>query len=148
MKLRLLVVLAALGWVGCGDGDEIRTQCLATCNSSVTFALETPLSWRELAISIGLPDGSIEHLDCQLGDTSAGCVPVRARIEPSFDASGALQSLRIGHPDTGTYAVQITADGAPAAAGSFSYQTPSDAPYTGPCPGIRCSGAQTFTLGD
>lgn len=150
MKLHFLpclVSLAAVGSFGC-SGDGIRTQCFVDCNSSVTFALGTPLVGRDLAISVGFPDGSVERLDCQPGDGSVACIPVSTRVEPSFTAAGALQSVRVGYPPTGTYAVQIAVDGTPAAAGSFSYQPPSDTPITGPCPGARCAGSQTFAVGN
>jgi|SRR6476469_5038821 len=145
--LRFVLFLLPFASLGCSsEGNSIHEQCLTTCDASLTFALATPVSGATIEISVGLPDGSVEQIDCQRGSGSFACIPVQSRVEVNFDANGALASLHLSSPDTGNYAVQIAVDGAPAAAGAFSYQPPPGTPYTGPCPGILCPGAQTFTL--
>jgi len=156
MKLRLLGCLVAIcllgpGWVGCtDDDDETKWVCLSGCGpSSATFTLATPLSGRELVIAVGFPDGSVESINCQPGDGSVACIPVTSRVEPKFAANGALESLAVDSPPLGTYAVQIAVDGAPAAAGSFSYQSTRTV-TVGVCPPytLSCGGMQTFTIAD
>ena len=163
MKPRLLgclvaICLVALGWVGCSDdGGITHGDCLISCRpSTVTFMLATPLSWRQLEIAVGFPDGSVDRLDCQPGDGSIACIPVPVRVQPKFAATGALESLTVGSPvgspRTGTYAVQIAVDGAPAAAGSFNYApvyTPNPGPPLSSCPytpAPTCQGSETFTI--
>jgi len=119
-------------------------MCLSTCYSDVSFALATPLSGREIVISVGFPDGSVERIDCQPGDGSVACIPVTSRVKLSFAVDGSLQSLNVRYAPAGSYAVQIEADGAPAAAGAFSFAGPV---YGDPCGGYSaCSGTQTFTI--
>ena len=154
MKLRFLgrliaICLVGLGWAGCtADGDETHEVCLGGCGpSSATFTLATPLVGRELALTVGFPDGSVESINCQPGDGSVACIPVTWRVQPKFAATGALESLAVDAPPLGTYAVQIAVDGAPAAAGSFSYQSTRTA-TVGVCPPytLSCGGMQTFTI--
>ena len=155
MKLRFLGCLVAgclvaVGWVGCTDGDETHWMCLGGCGPSrATFTLATRLSGRELAIAVGFPDGSEERINCQPGDGSIACIPVTSRVQPKFAANGALESLAVDSPPFGTYAVQIAVDGAPAAAGSFDYQSTSTV-TVGACPGttVSCGGMQAFTIGN
>jgi hypothetical protein len=141
-----LLGLCALAWGGC-SGDETIVTCLSSCD--VTVALATPLSGREFAISVGFPDGSVQQIDCQPGDGSVACIPLRSRVEATFAADGALHALKIAYPDAGPYAVQIDVDGAPAAAGTFSHQTPPS--YGDPCRGgsaaVSCV-PETFTIGN
>jgi hypothetical protein len=145
--LRVVLVLIPFASLGCSsEGNTTHEQCLTACDSSLTFALATPLAGDRIEIAVGLPDGSVEQIDCQRGSASFACIPVQSRVEVNFDANGALASLHLSSPWTGDYAVQVAVDGVPAAAGAFSYQPPPGAPYTGPCPGIPCAGAQTFTL--
>ena len=145
MKLRRFFGLIALAWAGCStEGDGPRTQCLADCGNSAIFTLATPLVGRAFAIAVGEMDGSVERLDCQPGDGSVACVPVPARLVPTFDATGALQSLTLHYPPAGSVSVQIVVDGTPTAAGSFRYE-PME---TGgePCGTTICVGSQTFTI--
>lgn len=160
MKLRLLAGLVAaclvgLGWAGCTDGDETHWVCLSSCSpNNVTFMLATPLSWRRLEIAVGFPDGSVDRLDCQPGDGSMACIPVPQRVRPTFAANGALESLTVGSARGGSYSVQIAVDGAPAAAGSFTYApvyTPNPGPPLSTCPytpAPECPSSQTFTIGN
>jgi len=155
MRFRLLLCLVALGWVGCSDdGGITHGDCLISCSpSTVTFVLATPLSWRQLEIAVGFPDGSVDRLDCQPGDGSIACIPVPVRVQPKFAANGALESLTVGSPGGGTYAVQIAVDGAPAAAGSFNYvpvYTPNPTPVVNTCHWVPppCQGSETFTIGN
>lgn len=89
MKLRLsgclvAVCLVGLGWVGCSDDGVItHGDCLSSCApNNVTFMLATPLSWRQIEIAVGFPDGSVDRLDCQPGDGSIACIPVPQRVRP------------------------------------------------------------------
>jgi hypothetical protein len=147
------VSLTALGWGGCSDRDETTWVCLSSCGpTTVTFELSTPISWRQIEIAVGLPDGSVERLDCQPGDGSIACIPVPGRVRPSFAADGALESLTVGPAGGGTYAVQIAVDGTPAAAGAFEYvpvYTPNPGPPLSTCPytpAPACASSQTFTI--
>ena len=138
MNLRRIlapIALVPLALAGC-SGQETHVQCLLACDDSLTITLSTPLAGRDIAITVGEPDGNVLQLDCQPGDGSVACIPVPMRLVPGFDANGALQSLRLDHSAAGTIDVQITVDGAPAAAASFPY-APSSA--TGdPCGGGSC----------
>lgn len=143
MSLRFLAVLALVG-LGCSGQDETHWVCLATCDNSVTFDLTAPIAGQQLTISVGETGGGVEHLDCQAGAGSVACLPVPQRLTPTFDANSALTSLKFDYPSAGRLDVQISADGAPAAAASFQYapiQTQS-----GPCGGETCVSPQTFTI--
>lgn len=145
--LRFVLFLMPVAALGCSsEGNTTHEQCLTVCDDSLTFALATPLTGDTIGIAVGLPDGNVEQIDCQRGSGSFACIPVQSRVEVNFDGNGALASLHLSFASTGNYAVQIAVDGAPAAAGAFSYQPPPGAPYVGPCPGIICAGPQTFTL--
>ena len=101
-------------------------------------------------IVVGYPDGSADSLDCQPGDASVACIPIASRVVPSFAANGALESLHVVSPDSGTYAVQIAVDGAPAAAGSFDY-APTYTQLMPPgerTPAVYCASSETFTIGN
>jgi hypothetical protein len=156
MNLRrrlVLLVSLALAWAGC-SGDETHYVCLTDCDHSAIFNLTTPISGRQFSISIGEMDGNVVHLDCQPGDGSVSCIPVSSRLVATFDAAGALTSLKLATPPNGTLAVQIVVDGAPAAAGSFPYQPPvtGGTDVADPCGGgptvPRCVGSETFTIGN
>ena len=149
-RLGLLVSLA-LAWTGC-SGDETHYVCLTDCDHSAIFNLTTPISGRQFSISIGEMDGNVVQLDCQPGDGSVSCIPVSSPLVATFDAAGALTSLKLATPPNGTLAVQIVVDGAPAAAGSFPYQPPvTGTDVVDPCGGPtipRCVGSETFTIGN
>src|SRR5690242_8528525 len=59
-----LFALLALAIAGC-SGQETHVQCLLACDDSITFALSTPLAGRDIAITVGEPDGNVLQLDCQ-----------------------------------------------------------------------------------
>jgi hypothetical protein len=139
------IALLPLVLAGC-SGQETRVQCLLACDDSITFALSTPLAGRDIAITVGEPDGNVLRLDCQPGDGSVACIPVPMRLIPGFDAGGALQSLRLDHSTAGTINVQIAVDGAPAAAASVPY-APSSV-TADPCGGGSCARPQTFMIGN
>jgi hypothetical protein len=135
MNLRRLLVVIALALVGAGCFDDKGTiwQCLVACDATVTFTLARPLAGRQITIAVGEHTGNVERLDCQPGDASVACLPVPSRLVPTFDASGALTSLTLSGAAQGELDVQITVDGAPAAAGSFNYDAvTSVAPSCGP----------------
>jgi len=148
MKLRRFLGLIVLAWAGCSTEEDgppgPRTQCLADCGNSAIFTLATPLAGSAFAIAVGEMDGNVERLDCQPGDGSVACIPVPNRLVPSFDATGALQSLTLHYPPPGSVSVQIVVDGTPAAAGSFRYQP--TVTESGPCGTTICIGSQTFTV--
>jgi hypothetical protein len=154
MRLRRFLGLIVLAWAGCSSEEDgpppPRTQCLssipADCGNSAIFTLATPLAGRAFAIAVGEMDGNVERLDCQPGDGSVACIPVPARLVPTFDATGALQSLTLHYPPTGSVDVQIVVDGTPAAAGSFRYSPMVT--VSGPCGTTICIGSQTFTIGN
>jgi hypothetical protein len=147
MNLRnLLAAVIAIAWTGCSVGDETHSVCLTDCDHSAIFLLATPIAGRQFSIAVGQMDGSVERIDCQPGDGSVACIPVASRLAATFDATGALQSLKLAYPPNGTLAVQISVDGAPAAAGSFPYQPP--VMESGPCGVTSCVGSQTFTIGN
>jgi len=148
MKVRSLLVLVPLALTAC-SGEDTRTheQCLVSCENSVTFTLAKPLSGREIEITVGEPDGSVQHVDCQPGDGSIACIPVVSPVKLTFDAAGALQSLKITSAPAGTFAVQIVVDGEPAAAGSFQFQPTVISSAPSPCPGgSYCLSSETFTI--
>src|SRR5262245_6849170 len=149
MKLRSLLVLVPLSLTACSEGNDTRTDpmCLVSCENSVTFTLAKPLSGREIAITVGQPDGSVQQVDCQPGDGSVACIPVVSPLKLTFDAAGALPSLAITYPPPGTSAVQIVVDGEPAAAGSFQFQPTVISWDPSPCPvGSTCYSSETFTV--
>ena len=145
----MLLVSFAFVWTGCSAGDETHVVCLADCDHSAIFNLTTPISGAQFSISIGEMDGNVVHVDCQPGDGSVSCIPVSSRLVATFDATGALTSIKLSTPPNGTLAVQIVVDGAPAAAGSFPYQPPVTGMDLGPCgAGPTCIGSETFTIGN
>ncbi len=148
MKRRRFLGLIVLAWAGCSITEDGRPppQCLVDCGNSAIFTLATPLAGRTFAIAVGDMGGSVERLDCQPGDGSVACIPVPTRLVPTFDATGALQSLTLHYPPSGSVDVQIVVDGAPAAAGSFLY-SPS-VTESGPCGTTICIGSQTFVIGN
>jgi hypothetical protein len=141
-SVRCLICLVALEWVACSNDAEPNPACQVLCDNSVTFALATPLSGGELAISVGFPNGTEQSIDCQPGGGSVTCAPVNPAIVPSFAANGALESVRVRGAPTGGYTVQIVVDGTAAAAQSFSYQPANDP--TSACG--ACPLSQTFTI--
>jgi hypothetical protein len=146
-----LVGLLVLAVGACSSKDDTHVECLVDCSKRVTFMLSTPISGRELVISVGESDGTVDTLDCQPGDGSVACIPVPDRLVPSFDANGALVSLVLGDPASGTLSVQISADGAPTTAASFSYNPVSiPGPNANTCAGAlsSCWAPQTFTIGN
>ena len=150
MKYRRLLALIPLVWAACSSsGDETHEQCLSSCEHTVTFTLATPISGRDIAITVGEPDGTVVSVDCQPGAGSVACVPVVSPLKLTFDTAGALQSIKISYPASGTYAVQIVVDGAPAAAGSFQFLPTVISYDPSPCPvGTTCLSSETFTIGN
>jgi hypothetical protein len=153
MNLRPLFALLVLASTACSRSDDTIWSCIGACDSKLTFTLATPLSGTEIAIIVGEPDGTVDQIDCQRGAASVACVPVSARVVPTFDANGALLSLEVSPPTAGTYAVQIAVDGTSAAAGSFWYEVPPLPAHCGdPCsgnssPGCNaCPPSRTFTI--
>jgi hypothetical protein len=151
MRLRWLAAWTVLAFGACSSNDETHVQCLIDCTKRVTFMLATPISGAALTIAVGESDGTVETLDCQPGDGSVACIPVPARLVPTFDASGALVSLELANPASGTLNVQIAVGGAPTAAASFQYNPVSTPPPSSDtCPGAldSCWAPQTFTIGN
>jgi hypothetical protein len=142
-RCRLLVLLV-LAVTGCASGDETRIICLTDCDHSAIFNLAKPASGRQLSITVGQVDGSVLRIDCQTGDGSVSCVPVSS-LTATFDATGALTSIKVAYPPNGTLAVQIVADGEPVAAGTVQYEPPMTG--GGACGPAACVGSQTFTIG-
>jgi hypothetical protein len=145
MNLCRALVLLVLAWTGCSGANETRIVCLTDCSHSALFNLARPISGRQLSIAVGQVDGSVLRIDCQPGDGSVSCIPVSA-LTASFDATGALTSIKVASPLNGTLAVQIMADGEPVAAGTFQYEPP--VMESGSCGGPACIGSQTFTIGN
>jgi hypothetical protein len=143
MKPRLVLGLILLASVACSGDKEPNTGCLSINRDYATFALATPLSGRDFMISVGEEGGVLDSLDCQPANGSVSCTPEAARLSPTFDANGALQSVTLHSPIEGTLNVQIVVDGAPAASGSFQYHRTTS---IGPCgPTVD---PVTFTIAD
>ena len=146
MNLRRFLAVIVLAWAGCSSEPDMD-DWVCSCEDSVTFALPRPLAGVLIQISVALPDGTSESLDCQPSGSALACLPLSSRLVPNFDATGALQSVTLAPADAGAYTVELRVDGTAMGGGSFNYNATSTT-VPGPCGAETtiCLTPQTFTI--